>query len=269
MIVPLADAGDESELGGKAVGLGNALRAGLPVPAGFALGAHLVGRVAAGDRAACDSVAALATTLAGPLAARSSAIGEDGAQASFAGMHVTHVGITSGDALVEAVRDVEASVRSPSALAYRAQLGLSGSPRMAVLVQRVVAARVAGVMFTRNPIDGADEIIIEASWGLGEVVVAGRVIPDRFRLSLDGAILERTTGEKDVAVRLDERGSRVEQAVVDEDARRLCLSDGQLIALASLARSCTGLVSSAADIEWAFDRRELFLLQLRPLTSGL
>jgi pyruvate,water dikinase len=268
VIVPLASARDESELGGKAVGLGKALRAGLPVPAGFALGAELVGRVAAGEPQACDSVAALADTLSGPLAARSSALGEDGARASFAGQHLTRLGITSGRELVEAVRAVETSARAPAALAYRARLGVPGPPRMGVVVQRVVAARVAGVMFTRNPVGGADEIVIEASWGLGEVVVAGRVVPDRFRVAREGAILERTTGEKDIAVRLDDRSARIEHEVERHDARRLCLSDEELVALASVARHCEDLIGTAADVEWAFDTGELFVLQLRPLTHS-
>lgn len=269
MIVPLASAEDEAVLGGKAVGLGRALRAGLPVPAGFALGTDFVSRVSAGDPAACEEVATLAGALSGSLAARSSAIGEDGARASFAGQHLTRLGITSGSALVEAVRAVERSAHTPSALAYRARLGVSGAPRMGVVVQRVVPARVAGVMFTRNPVGGADEIVIEASWGLGEVVVAGRVVPDRFRVSPRGAILERTSGVKDVAVHLDDRGAPVETEVENPDAFRLCLSDEQLMTLASLGRSGDALLGASADIEWAFDESgELFVLQLRPLTRG-
>ncbi len=266
MIVALADADDEGEFGGKAVGLGKAVRGGLRVPAGFALGAGLVWRVAQGDPAACARVAALAEALSGPLAARSSAVGEDGARASFAGQHSSFLGIATGEALVEAVRAVEASGRTPSALAYRARLGVAGPPRMAVVVQRVVAARVAGVMFTQNPLDGAHEVVIEASFGLGEVVVSGRVVPDRFRLAPGGAILERIAGEKDIALGLDQRGAMIERQVEGQDVRRLCLSDDQLVALAGLARNGEGLLGAAADIEWAFEDDEPFLLQLRPLT---
>jgi pyruvate,water dikinase len=266
VIVSLACAEQELELGGKAVGLGLAWRAGLPVPPGFALGAGLVGRVAALDPAACAEVAALTDAIPGPLAARSSAIGEDGARASFAGQHLTRLGITSRDALVEAVRAVEASARTASALAYRARVGMSGAPRMGVVVQRVVPAQVAGVMFTRDPVGGTDEVVIEASWGLGEVVVAGRVLPDRFRSSREGAILERTPGHKDVALRLDADGGTVEDAIDPAQASRLCLSDEHVVALARLGRRCEDLIGAPADVEWAFESGELFVLQLRPLT---
>ena len=98
------------------------------------------------------------------------------------------------DGIVDAVREVWRSGGSDGALAYRRRLGVEGPARMGVVVQRLVSADVAGVLFTRNPIDGSDELLIESSWGLGEVVVDGRVIPDRYRLSSSGALFGESSG---------------------------------------------------------------------------
>jgi hypothetical protein len=127
--------------------------------------------------------------LAFRLVARSSAVGEDSEQASFAGQHLTRLNLRSEPELVDAVSAIWDSSRSPSALAYRERLGLPREPRIAVVVQELVDADSAGVLFSRNPLDGSDELVIEAARGLGESVVAGLVTPDRVRLRRDGAVV--------------------------------------------------------------------------------
>src|SRR6476661_8837653 len=134
-------------------------------------------------------------------AARSSAPDEDGADASFAGQHLTLLNVPTVDDLVAAVREIWWSANSDSAITYRQRVGLFARPSVGVVVQSLLDPDVAGVMFTRNPINGADERLIEASWGLGEVVVAGRVIPDSFRMDRAGVVLERTPGLKKLAIR--------------------------------------------------------------------
>ena len=107
-----------------------------------------------------------------------SPVDEDGADASFAGQHLTLLNVASLDDLTKALREIWWSANSDSAITYRKRVGLFTRPSIAVVVQRLLTPDAAGVMFTRNPITGADERMIEASWGLGEAVVAGLVIPD-------------------------------------------------------------------------------------------
>jgi pyruvate, water dikinase len=253
--------------GGKAAQLATAMRAGLPVPAGVALPVRFVDAVAAGDRETRQQLTAICATLAAPLVARSSAVGEDSEQASFAGQHLTRLNLRSEPELVEAVCAIWDSARSPSALGYRERLGLPREPRMAVVVQELVDADSAGVLFSRNPLDGSDELVIEAAWGLGEAVVAGLVTPDRFRLRRDGAVVERIAGLKDVALRIGPEGGTRQTDVRDELARALCLDDAQLTALHDLALRCDEVYGGSHDLEWAFASGRLYLLQRRTLTA--
>jgi pyruvate,water dikinase len=264
---PLTEELDECLFGGKAAPLAAATRAGLPAPAGVALPFGFVDAIAAGDREARQQLAAIFRTLDAPLVARSSAVGEDSEQATFAGQHLTRLNLRSEPELVDAVRAIWDSARSPSALAYRERLRLPREPRMAVVVQELVDADSAGVLFSRNPINGSDELVIEASWGLGESVVAGLVTPDRFRLRRDGAVVERIPGLKDVAVRIDPEGGTRQSEVPERLARALCLDDAQLEALHALALRCDDVFGGSHDLEWAFAGDRLYLLQRRTLTA--
>jgi pyruvate,water dikinase len=139
---------------------------------------------------------------------------------------------------------------------------------MGVVVQELVPADAAGVLFTRNPVTGAAERVIEASWGLGEAVVAGLVVPDRYRLDVRGRVLERVTGEKDVAVRAGPGGAR-EIAVDAARVHAPCLDDAQLAELHALAKACDAVYGTGDhDIEFAFHAGAVFLLQRRPITGG-
>src|SRR5258705_9087482 len=164
-VVPLADANDESRFGAKATGLGAAERGGLPIPPGVALSGLFVDAVAAGDAAAIDQLMTAARSLSAPLAVRSSAADEDGADASFAGQHLTLLNVPSVDDLSAAVREIWWSANSDSAITYRQRVGLFARPSVGVVVQSLLDPDAAGVMFTQNPINGADERMIEASWG--------------------------------------------------------------------------------------------------------
>jgi pyruvate,water dikinase len=265
--IPLESAYDERAYGGKAVALGVALRAGLPVPGGFALSTTLVDGVAAGDAAARASVEGLVARAGGRVAVRSSAVGEDSAAASFAGQHATVLDVRSEEGLLAAVGRVRASGHTPSALAYRRRLGVEGAPRMGVVVQRLVDADRAGVLFTKNPLTGADERVIEAAFGLGEAVVSGILTPDRYRIARSGAVLERTAGQKDVAIRPLPGGGAGEVPVEPHLVDALCLDDGHLRALHALAGRCEEAHEGHHDIEWAFVEGRLFLLQRRAITG--
>jgi pyruvate,water dikinase len=265
-VVPLADAEDDSLFGSKAVGLGEAARGGLPLPPGVALSGDIVEAVASGEQEAIDAVATSVRPLHGPLAVRSSAVDEDGADASFAGQHLTLLNVPSSDQVSAALRQIWWSANSDSAITYRQRVGLFTRPSVGVVVQALLDPDVAGVMFTRNPVTGADERVIEASWGLGEVVVAGRVIPDTYRVGRSGDVLERTAGLKKIAIRSLPDGGTSEQPVAAELVEELCLDDGQLAQLHRLAERCEEVYGPARDIEWAIAGNEVYLLQCRAVT---
>jgi hypothetical protein len=123
-------------------------------------------------------------------------------------------------------------------------------------------------MFTENPVTGADERLIEASWGLGEVVVAGLVVPDHFRLDRSGQVLERKAGRKRIAIRPLPNGGTFEQQVPPAQVNQLCLDDAQLAALGELALQCEKAYGPRRDIEWAYQDGTLYLLQCRAITTG-
>jgi pyruvate,water dikinase len=267
-VVALIEALDESLFGAKATGLGAAARAGLPVPPGIALSGSFVDAVAAGHEEALEQLMAAARSLVGPLAVRSSAADEDGADASFAGQHLTLLNVPSVDDLAAAVREIWWSANADSAITYRQRVGLFTRPSIGVVVQSLLDPAVAGVLFTQNPINKADERLIEASWGLGEVVVAGRVIPDSFRIDRAGAVCERTPGVKKMAIRAAADGGTFEETVAPELVEMLCLDDDQLAQLNGLADKCEGIFGPARDIEWAFADGQLYLLQCRAVTRA-
>ena len=266
-LVPLAEAAEESAFGGKAVSLGRAIRAGLPVPPGVALGTMMVERVASGDQYAIDVILASPDIPGGRLAVRSSAVGEDSADASFAGQHATRLNVRK-PGIHQAVHVVWASARTEAALAYRTRKGLPPHPRIATVVQMLVEPVAAGVLFTRNPITGADERMIEASWGLGEAVVSGIVVPDRARLSPQGAVLDFEIGDKDVKVWYDEDDGTTETPVEGALRSVPCVDETHLEALNDLANRCQRVWGRALDIEWALGGDgDIYLLQCRPITT--
>jgi Pyruvate phosphate dikinase, AMP/ATP-binding domain/Cyclic nucleotide-binding domain len=264
--VPLAGADNEAIFGAKATDLGQAARAGLPIPPGIALAGELTEAVAAGQDSAIGEVMAAAQFLTGPVAVRSSAVGEDSADASFAGQHLTLLNVPSTADLSAAIRQIWWSANSDSVITYRKRVGLFDRPSVGVVVQALLDPEVAGVMFTQNPVNGTDERVIEASWGLGEAVVAARVIPDQFRLDRSGEVLQRTPGFKKVAIRAAADGGTVEQQVAPGLVEALCLDDHQLHLLNTLAARCEQVYGPARDIEWAYADDQIYLLQCRAVT---
>ena len=229
MIVPLTDAVAKTS-GGKAGALGVLLRAGLPVPDGFAIPFGAYREVVRGlDLASPDTLrqaiasrpldagllAAIAVGLEAlghpPVAVRSSAADEDTARVSAAGQHETVLAAHGVNEVAGAIRVCWASLYSPRAIEYRRT---ADSPEMAVLIQRHVDAEVSGVMFTPPDPGGATEI--EASWGLGPSVVGGTVTPDAFRVNADGSV-NRTISDK--RTRLDRHGTQLITRNVPPDSQ--------------------------------------------------
>ena len=202
-----------------------------------------------------------------PIAVRSSAVGEDSAAASFAGQHATILNVTTSAQLTTAIDEVVQSALSLSAASYREKLGVVGAPSMGIVLQELFNPESAGVMFTRNPLNGAEERVIEAAWGLGEVVVAGLVIPDYYRLSPMGEILERRVGDKDIALRLLAEGGTEEIEVPTDKATARILDDDDLQNLHQLALQCEAVYGKDLDMEWGMAAGRLVLLQCRAITT--
>ncbi len=202
----------EEEFGGKAVNLAKALRAGLTVPPGYALSFEWVEAVQRNDDTVLAHLASAFAQMKLPIAVRSSAVGEDSKGASFAGQHLSVLNVTTFPHLKSAISEVVQSALTPSAQSYREKLGVEGATPMGVVLQELHHSEAAGVMFTRNPINGTEERVIEAAWGLGEVVVAGLVIPDYYRLSpevkywSEGS--EKKTSSCACSVKVEQRKSR-------------------------------------------------------------
>lgn len=203
------------------------------------------------------------------VAVRSSAADEDGSAASFAGQHETYLNITGHDGVIEAVARCWASAHTERAYEYRRQHGLPlDRIRLAVLVQRLVPADVAAVVFSANPVTGdRGEILINASWGLGESIVGGTVTPDTYVVDkASGATTERYIAEKrrmTVAVPGGTREVDVPRFLRAKPA----LNAFQIAAMAELARSLEATMGWPVDIECALHGDNLYLLQCRPITT--
>jgi pyruvate,water dikinase len=248
--------------------LARSLRAGLPVPGGFALSTADVEAVARRQPDALQGLRVAFAEIGGACAVRSSAIGEDSEAASFAGQHLTVLNVRDDAQIADAVVAVRQSAASESALAYRQSQGLDTTAAVGVVVQRMIDPDCAGVMFTKNPVTGAEERVIEASWGLGEAVVAGTVIPDNYALDGHGRLLRRTAGEKDVALRSTADGGTVEEPVAEDLVNAFCLDATMLAQLHELAARCESLFGKGLDIEWGFAAGVLHLLQCRAMTRN-
>jgi pyruvate,water dikinase len=256
-------------VGGKGLSLGRLAVAGLPVPAGFCITTDAYRRC---NGTSIDSLLqsklddAYRALGGGLVAVRSSATAEDSAEASFAGQQETILGVEGETPVREAVQRCWRSLHTERARAYRQKQGVDEvGLAMAVVVQKLVPAEVAGVLFTRDPLDPTGErMLVEASWGLGEVVVSGRVQPDRFQVGRSkGNVRDRQPGRK--TIRVTPRG---EEPVAAEQQEQFCLSDSQLAQLAELGRQVEAHYGDARDVEWAYAADKFWLLQARPITTA-
>jgi pyruvate,water dikinase len=290
-------AADAPLFGGKSAALGELIASGIAVPPGFAVSADAyralgldlaradpedLDGLRAASREAIDAIrgaplpdgvraeicrhyAELGDDV--PVAVRSSALGEDAADATFAGQQETYLWVRGAEAVCDAVRDCWASLFTPEAISYRARIG-GPAPAMGVTVQRMVDAAVSGVMFTCNPVTGdPSTVAVNASWGLGLAVVGGEVTPDEYRVSkVTREVLHRKIASK----HLEYVAGSVRVEVPEPRRDAACLDDGQLEALVELARRIERHFGGHQDVEWAIAREgsELFALQSRPVTAA-
>ena len=208
-----------------------------------------------------------------PIAVRSSGTAEDLAEASFAGMHDTYLDISGTAEVLDAVKRCWASLWTARATAYRHDKGFAHEhARLAVVLQEMVHSDVAGVMFTANPVTAAvDEIVLNASWGLGEGVVSGITTPDEFVLARDTLrVRRRTLGSKELRiVRHPATGQgTITEPVPEADRRQFTLTDAQAGQLGALGQRVAEFYGGfPQDIEWALADDVFYLLQSRPVTG--
>jgi len=205
------------------------------------------------------------------VAVRSSAIGEDAADATFAGLQESYLWVRGAGEVASAVRDCWVSLFTPQALSYRARMRAGESPAMGVTVQLMVDAAVSGVMFTCNPVSGDPSVVaINASWGLGLAVVGGEVTPDYYLVSkVTGEIVRRRVERKEIEYVAGAHGrGALHREVEPQRVDAACLDDGRLAELVELARAVQNHFGSHQDVEWAIDRDgRLAVVQSRPVTA--
>ena len=297
---------DLDQAGGKGANLGELTRADLPVPPGFVIVTdayrayvaehQLADKIAkftaptddpAGYEAASEQIRALfaddvsdalRTEIAEayaalgehtPVAVRSSATAEDLPEASFAGQQDTYLNVRGLEDLLAAVRDCWASLWTARAMAYRARQGIDpATVSLAVVVQQMVDADAAGVMFTANPSNGRrDEVVISAAWGLGESVVSGSVNTDNIVVRRpDGAVVSSETADKAVMTVPAEQRTQ-ERPVPAEQRKQPVLSDSDAAELAAYGSRIENHYGAPQDIEWARADGKFFIVQARPITA--
>jgi phosphoenolpyruvate synthase/pyruvate phosphate dikinase len=205
-----------------------------------------------------------------PSAVRSSAVSEDGSAASFAGLYESYLNVRELDSVLDAVRSCYVSLWSERALGYRARKGSGADEAMAVVVMDLVPSETSGIAFTAHPVTGSlDLVVINASFGLGEAVVSGRVTPDSFVVSkTDFALHERDIFPKELAIYPNpEGGGTIEKELPHAEQHKPSLTDGQACDVARLAVRVEEHYGSPQDIEWGMAGGELFVLQSRPITT--
>jgi pyruvate, water dikinase len=228
-----------------------------------ALPPDVLAAISAGYTALCGGDA--------PVAVRSSATTEDAVDASFAGLQDTYLWVTTLADVLERVRSCWASLYSLESVTYRRKKSLpEAGVAMAVVVQKMVNARTAGVMFTRSPLTGDRSVItIEGAWGLGSAVVGGEVTPDRWVVGkITGEISVREISDKHIQ-HIPASGGGIESVpVATEERQKACLSDAELQALRQIGRKVERHYGRPQDIEWAVEQgsNEILLLQSRPET---
>jgi pyruvate,water dikinase len=241
----------------------------------FDAAAARIGELIAGQPLPAPTAAAIAGAYGGlgsdvPVAVRSSATVEDQPGMSAAGQHDTYLNVRSEVAVLDAVKRCWASLWSARAIGYRARYGVEPDEvSIAVVVQKLVPADAAGVMFTVDPLDGAhDKVVISANWGLGESVVAGDVTPDFAAVDrTSGTLVSYQTGSKETRTVADGAGTRTAETSSGLRAAKV-LSPDQAAELARIGLAIEKLWAQPADIEWALAADEVFVIQARPITTG-
>lgn len=258
--------------GGKGGSLARLFQAGFPVPAGFVILPSAFDGTDLTPQAWAEAQQQLADLRAGDpevsLAVRSSALSEDSAKASFAGEFETVLNVQSDEEIRTAIGTVYRSRSSERVRAYSQGRGIDAEHEIAVVIQQLVKADSSGILFTANPVNGQrDQIVLTATWGLGEAIVGGMVTPDTLIIHKQTrAILTREIADKQVMTVPLAHGTR-EQPVPENKRRAAVLSDGQVGELVRLGIEIEALYGFPMDIEWVCSGQKVWIVQARPITT--
>lgn len=281
-------------VGGKGANLGEMFNAGLPVPDGFcvtgdafdeymkrngfdqqasAYSETLRSEIAAGQFWAAleQEIAECYATLGQNMrvAVRSSATAEDLPEASFAGQQETYLNVVGKEPLMTAIKKCFASLYSARAVTYRKQANFDAvKVSLAVVIQKMVESEVSGVLFTADPVSqNPDQMMLNASWGLGEAIVSGKVTPDIYIYSKKHKrIADQKLGGKDILICYSATGIEERKTPLEQKSR-FCLNDKQALEVFEMGQKVEQHYGSPQDIEWAISDNILYLLQSRPITT--
>lgn len=257
-------------VGGKALSLGKMTRAGIPVPAGYVITTDLfkvyqtAGVI---DKSVQDALYEAFDALgAARVAVRSSAIAEDSSTASWAGQFESYLNVERGELLD---RVVDCWKSTSDGYEYAAAQNISHDLlAMGVVIQQMVDSEVAGVAFSVNPIShAADEIMIEATYGLGELLVQGMVTPDNYVVSKAGGTILGSHVVKKPTMLVYQDGRNAKVAVLTDKQEQSCLTEDELRQLTEIIRAIEDFYGSPQDIEWALANNEFYIVQSRPITA--
>jgi phosphoenolpyruvate synthase/pyruvate phosphate dikinase len=267
-IIPLNRVTRLEEVGGKSWTLALLQRAGMPIPRGFCVPVATMRELQAGKTLE-DVEAALSDLYTPSVAVRSSALAEDGQRTSFAGVYRTELNVpANAHAVLLSLLRIAESANSDAASSYSRRVRISETGEMGALVQEMVYADVAGVLFTANPITKEKQFIIEASWGLGEYVVSGKVNADRYILTPGGELSHREIGAKKKKL-VAQPNCLSEVPVSPPRDLEPSLNPEMLGNLVTVGAACEKLLGYSGDIEWAIEEDTLWITQCRPITTLL
>lgn len=253
-------------VGGKAGSLGELIQSGVPVPEGFVV--TTAGYLNKDTELQKEIYEAFDDLRTESVAVRSSAIAEDSVNASWAGLLESYLHVKQDDVL-NAIQDCWQSINSERVLWYAKQNKIPESKRaVAVIVQRMVDSDVSGVMFTQSPVtNNKNELMIEAAYGLGELLVQGEITPDNYLINKATLeIISKSKGSQRVRL-VHQNGNTRKTAVPHYLQRKQTLTVEQVLDVAKLGKKIENHYRTPQDIEWAIENEALWIVQSRPITT--
>ena len=198
---------------------------------------------------------------------RSSATAEDLSDASFAGQQESFINVKGNDELIEKVKECFASIFTSRSIFYRKKKGFEGFVGIAAIVQKMINSDKSGVMFSKNPIDGSEEILIEAVFGQGEGIVSGKIKPDQYAVTRSFDIVREKTADKKIAIVRTAAGETKTVALDEEKSKAKVLKTYEVKQLAEYAMKLEKHYNKPQDIEFAIENENIYILQTRPITT--
>lgn len=255
--------GDASSVGGKGASLGEMVQLGIPIPQGFVI---IVGSLTQLSEHAI--LEAFDVIDAKRVAVRSSAVGEDSSQVSWAGQLETYLNV-GRENIIKKIKECLNSIKSERALVYAKEQKIEKDQlRVAVVIQKMVDSQVSGVLFTVNPVTGEEEIMVEAGYGLGEMIVQGSITPDNYIIDKRNLNIKSKDIQVQETMLVFQDGVNKEIPVTEDKKGEQKISDINLTKLGELALKIEKHYGAPQDIEWAVDQDDkIWILQARPITT--